>query len=136
MENTRWLKEMVNRQYQCPVCGAPIEGEKCEYCGCVIYDFANVSTDEPRYIRLAMQQPDGQKYLIQMKAIAVNPCIEIKSDAVDVIDMCGHALTTITSMQTCTMNIEFKAVEEDGTLLKAIAYDKPYRESWRDDIEC
>ena len=114
---------MIDRQYRCPVCGAPIEGEKCEYCGCVIYDFANISTEEPRYIRLAVRNPSsGQMMLLQMKAIAVNPCVNIQYDPYD-----------ITSQ--CTIAVEFQAVTENDKLFTVTLCDKPYRESWRDDIE-
>ena len=58
---------------RCPVCGAPIEGEKCEYCGCVIYDFAVIDTESPRYIKLKTKGPDGNAYIMMFKAIAVNP---------------------------------------------------------------
>lgn len=73
---------MVDRQYRCPVCGAPIEGE----------------------IRLAITDPiSGQKMLSQMKAIVVNQNVEIIAD--------------------------------NGVLYTVTIYDKPYRESWRDDID-
>ena len=39
--------------------------------------------------------------------------------------------------QEVTMKVEFRAVIEEpsGSLFTVMAYDKPYRESWRDDIE-
>ena len=31
----------------CPNCGAPITGHKCEYCGAIIFDFASIEVDKP-----------------------------------------------------------------------------------------
>lgn len=129
------MKKMINRQYKCPVCGAPVDGEKCEYCGCVIYDFANISTEEPRYIRLMVRQPDGHTYLLQMKAIAVNPCIETQYDSYDITNAKGEVISQFQSNCTCKMTVEFQAVIENDKLYTVTLFDKPYRESWRDDIE-
>ena len=122
---------MIDRQYRCPVCGAPVEGEKCEYCGCVIYDFATISTEEPRYIRLVTINPfTDEKMLLQMKAIAVRPNVEIQYDDCYM----SHGMSKFHSSQSCTVTVDFQAVAENDKLFTAIPFDKPYRESWRDDI--
>lgn len=36
----------------CPNCGAPIESERCPYCGTIIYDFANLEIGKDCWIRL------------------------------------------------------------------------------------
>lgn len=36
----------------CPNCGAPIESERCPYCGTIIYDFANLELGKDCWIRL------------------------------------------------------------------------------------
>ena len=36
----------------CPNCGAPITGIQCEYCGTMFYDFAEISDNAPKYLRL------------------------------------------------------------------------------------
>lgn len=36
----------------CPKCGAPINGDKCEYCGSIFYDFVNIQSGAPTYIRM------------------------------------------------------------------------------------
>lgn len=38
----------------CPNCGQPIIGAKCEYCGTIFYDFANLDADGISYVRLKM----------------------------------------------------------------------------------
>lgn len=42
------MKDKLN----CPNCGAPITGYKCEYCGTVFYDFADLETGQTAYLRL------------------------------------------------------------------------------------
>lgn len=124
------------RQYKCPVCGAPVDGEKCEYCGCVIYDFATISTESPTYIRMKINNPyDGKSYILQMKAIAVDPNVEITFEEINAVDLSGHSIAKFIQNRICTMSVDFHAVEDDnGSLFTLIDADRPYRESWRDDI--
>ena len=126
---------MSDRHYRCPVCGAPVEGEKCEYCGCVIYDFANISCDEPKYIRLKLNPPGmDHSFILQLKAIAVNPCIEVTENLITARDNYGNVTAAFTT-RSCTVSLELQAVEDNGVLFKTIDTNRPYRESWRDDIE-
>ena len=118
---------MVNRQYKCPVCGAPLEGDRCEYCGCVIYDFAAISTNEPRYIKLQI----GDRTVLT-KAIAVNPCVEISTDTVDMTGENGK-LYLFTSSRHGTITLQLECIEDEGKLFKMLV-DKKYKASWEDDI--
>lgn len=34
----------------CPNCGAPLTGHKCEYCGAIIFDFASIEVGKPVWI--------------------------------------------------------------------------------------
>ena len=43
----------------CPNCGAPVTGPRCEYCGTLFLDFGALSMDAPTYIRIRMED----KYL-------------------------------------------------------------------------
>ena len=36
----------------CPNCGAPVTGGRCEYCGTLFLDFGALSMDEPTYLRI------------------------------------------------------------------------------------
>ena len=128
---------MKDRNYKCPVCGAPVEGEKCEYCGCVIYDFATISTENPCYIRMRLPKTkDGEEFILQAKVIAVNPVIELTVDEIDAVDKSGTIVERMTQNRTCNMSVDFHAVEDDdGRLFTLIDASRPYRESWRDDIE-
>ena len=38
----------------CPNCGAPIEGAKCQYCGTLLLDFADIDIDKPTYVRIKL----------------------------------------------------------------------------------
>lgn len=40
------------RRYNCPNCGAGITGERCEFCGTVIYDFAAIQIGKPSYVKI------------------------------------------------------------------------------------
>lgn len=40
------------KKTNCPNCGMPIIGEKCEYCGTVFIDFACIDTNKPFYIKV------------------------------------------------------------------------------------
>lgn len=120
----------MKRQYKCPVCGAPVEGEKCEYCGCVIYDFALIDFNNPCYIRLKLPDFGGHEYIMSTKVICANPSIEIIYDDYYVDG------STISLGKTMNINLELTAVtNEQNKLFKLTQIDKPYRESWRDDIE-
>lgn len=39
-------------ELNCPNCGAPITGERCEYCGSVFYDWACLDSDKPFFIKI------------------------------------------------------------------------------------
>lgn len=41
-------REMLN----CPNCGAPIETEKCPYCGTVFWDFSAIDTKDINYLKI------------------------------------------------------------------------------------
>lgn len=45
-------KDVMNEVLNCPNCGAPVTGEKCEYCGTVIYDFSVIDINKPSYIKM------------------------------------------------------------------------------------
>lgn len=42
----------TNDSLTCPQCGAPIEDEKCPYCGVVFYDFACCDTRRPFFLKI------------------------------------------------------------------------------------
>lgn len=42
----------MRKHYNCPNCGAPIEFDKCDYCGTRVIDMACIETDKPFYIKV------------------------------------------------------------------------------------
>ena len=42
----------VREKTNCPNCGAPIDSEKCEYCGTVFLDFAAMDADKPFFMKI------------------------------------------------------------------------------------
>ena len=44
---------MAEKTFNCPNCAAPISGEKCKYCGTVIYDFASIKLDDISYLKIS-----------------------------------------------------------------------------------
>lgn len=52
-------KELLN----CPNCGAPIESEKCPYCGTVFIDFATMDAKQPFYIKI---KQDDNVYIFKV----------------------------------------------------------------------
>lgn len=55
----------------CPNCGAPIQGVKCEYCGSMFYDFSELPLDlqTPTYVKIKVPH---MKQNIMMKVIFDN----------------------------------------------------------------
>lgn len=54
----------------CPNCGAPIDGHKCQYCGTVIFDFASIEVGKPIWISL--KAPDGKIHMVHVIAEAMD----------------------------------------------------------------
>ena len=52
----------------CPNCGAPIRGDKCEYCGTRFYDFATIDLNEPCLVRIRVNNHiiQGKMYVSDM----------------------------------------------------------------------
>lgn len=43
-------------QLNCPNCGAPIAGLKCEYCGTQFFDIADIEVNKPGYLRMKLEE--------------------------------------------------------------------------------
>jgi hypothetical protein len=103
--------------YNCPNCGAPIDGHKCKYCGTVIFDFAQIKMGEPCWV--ALDAGDGIKRLahVIMKSIEVvqnpypRPNWIIDKDEVNIQVTQGFPETTL--------RIEFDCVPEMVETYKA-----------------
>ena len=72
----------MNKELNCPNCGAPITGIQCEYCGTMFYDFAEISENKPKYLRLDF---GGQK--IWGKAVMVSAEINYQPDSLPEVEI-------------------------------------------------
>lgn len=61
--------------YNCPNCGAPIEGYVCKYCGTYLINIADISNENPTYIRFKF---NNNIYIMLVQA--ANASLEIKSN--------------------------------------------------------
>ena len=78
----------TNGSKNCPNCGAPIETEKCPYCGTVFLDFAAMDADQPFYMKVKMTSMD------------------LKTECNDVYDIFGSRLLTLTSTSSLTLDFD------------------------------
>ena len=65
----------MEKTTNCPNCGAPIEGDKCSYCGTEIIDLCCLDTDKPFYVKL---RNNGQ--IVKFKAMTRGINIESQYD--------------------------------------------------------
>lgn len=99
------MREVLN----CPNCGAPIDGEKCQYCGTVFYDFAAIDMDKPSYIKMRI---NGK--LLMFKAILTN--VEIKQEANTTDYAYGRFIRC--AMPDMTVSAEFHVIDDNGVLYR------------------
>ena len=57
----------------CPNCGAPISGFRCEYCGTQFWDLADMELNRDGYLRIRIRDE-----IISVKAIPTNISIDYK----------------------------------------------------------
>lgn len=65
----------IRRKTNCPNCGYPIGGYKCEYCGTQIHDFTNFKDGKESFFRL--QMPTGD--FVTVKAVPRVICVSCSS---------------------------------------------------------
>ena len=81
----------ANGSKNCPNCGAPIETEKCPYCGTMFLDFAAMDADQPFYMKI---KQDGQIYILKAKMTSM----ELKTEYSDVFESRLLRLRSISSV--------------------------------------
>ena len=59
----------VNGSKNCPNCGAPIETERCPYCGSLFVDFACMSTDEPFFMKI---KKGNEVFIVKVRMMNVD----------------------------------------------------------------
>ena len=102
----------MQRQLNCPNCGAPIDGHQCKYCGTVIFDFAQIKMGEPCWV--ALDAGDGTKRL----AHVIMRGMDVTQQAVPNIELAewGNENCNYTFMPhtpETTQVVEFECVPDD-----------------------
>ena len=59
----------LNASKNCPNCGAPVESEKCPYCGSIFIDFACLDADKPFYIKV---KHDGKIVISKVRLTSIS----------------------------------------------------------------
>lgn len=97
----------------CPNCGAPIIGVKCDYCGTLFYDFANMELNKANYLRMKIENN-----LWIFKAVPTEIELEHTSTE-DSAYMNGKQLT-IKRTSDYSVTIKMKIVANDKDVLLEI----------------
>ena len=102
-------KEELN----CPNCGAPITGEKCEYCGTVFYDWAVIDSEKDFYVKIRLHNN-----LVMCKARMAS--CDIKVDSGDTLYYGDNNPIYVMHVHEPDIEIRpvFRIVPEDGILYK------------------
>ena len=104
------MREKLN----CPNCGAAITGAKCEYCGTIFYDFANIELYKAGYLRMKI----GDALNI-FKAVPTN--ISITNTACTAELYADDRLISIEAAPEYEVNICLRIVPDDrGVILERL----------------
>lgn len=101
----------------CPNCGAPITGERCEYCGAVFYDWATISDEAPAYIKMSI---NGTLVLFRARIIKIEV---VPDDNVQSFyaDNCPYYIAKPSEYD---INVTFRAVPDDNGIISAKFKDR------------
>ena len=89
----------ANGSKNCPNCGAPIEAEKCPYCGTMLLDFAAMDADQPFYMKV---KQGGKIYILKVKMTSM----ELKAEYDDAYCMFGSRLLTLRPISSLTLDFD------------------------------
>ena len=89
----------TNCSENCPNCGAPIETEKCPYCGTMFLDVAAIDADQPFYMKV---NHDGKIYILKVKMSSM----ELRIEPNDIYDTFGSRLLALTPTSSLTLDFD------------------------------
>ena len=89
----------TNGSKNCPNCGAPIETEKCPYCGTMFLDFAAMDADQPFYMKI---KQDGKIYILKVKMSSM----ELRIEPNDIYDTFGSRLLRFEPIRSLTLDFD------------------------------
>ena len=64
------------KRTNCPNCGYPIQGYKCEYCGTHFYDFTNMEMGKASYFRIK----DSSFGVMELRAVPTLASLSMATD--------------------------------------------------------
>lgn len=88
-ERPRFREEMLN----CPNCGAPISGDRCDYCGTQFIDCTTIQPDKRFYLKFS---PDGKKTII-CRVFLENLSTQTESEMLDFVSLDDDMMTVASS---------------------------------------
>ena len=101
----------------CPNCGAPITGIKCEYCGTMFFDMADLKIGEASYLRMRMGDSVNTFMAYPVR-------FDITFEPVQTTTLWADTSPIAVIQprsQDITINIEFKAVvDSDEVLMRKV----------------
>lgn len=103
------MREKLN----CPNCGAPIDSEKCSYCGTLFYDFSAIEIGKPCYLKIKFDNN-----IMLVKAIPRNADISMNTETCEAYDICGSIITTFTKSIGMDLSMEFSCVPFNSHLVE------------------
>ena len=101
----------MNERLNCPNGGAPVTGERCEYCGTVFYDFSVIDSEKPSYIKMKIK---GKLYIF--KALLTNVDMKIWNEPEYLY--ADNIPVQFFQIPEMTISTEFKVIEDNDILYK------------------
>lgn len=104
------------RRYNCPNCGAGITGERCEFCGTVIYDFAAIQLGKPSYVKII-----HNGVICMFRMIVDNMTVHHEAQTVDVPAASGCVRLAFVDSYCMNVSLDAHCVPMDtGALMTVI----------------
>lgn len=104
------------RRYNCPNCGAGITGERCEFCGTVIYDFAAIQLGKPSYVKII-----HNGVICMFRMIVDDLTVHHETHTVDVPDVSGCVRLAFVDSYSVNVSLDAHCVPMDtGALMTVI----------------
>lgn len=89
----------------CPNCGAPIEGDKCGYCG---YTLLNIIDFEPGKVCGVKMRYRGKEFVARMRVENINS--EASCETVEMTTLGDRSVSYLQSKPTLRVNLELVSV--------------------------
>lgn len=93
-------------RFNCPNCGAPISGDRCEYCGTQFIDCTNLRPDKAFYLKYS---PDGKNTIVT-KVILESARHEVEPREIDLGIDIDDRMMRIYSCPQHTINVTYRVV--------------------------